>query len=375
MTTAVQAAYFTFGARGHLPEGTEIQERSCTLFPGAFARLLHRRAANLPALDSSPRASPPFPRLPRCATLAPMKLPVTEFEAAYRPTGDFRLPEHSGSLLRGVLGRALRQTGCSTPSDPCPAACLRRGRCAYSRLFDPPLPEPLPHRLLRGATEAPPPLLPLIPRPGSSVANPIVLGVRVLGPLSADDTERLLAALQQIAALRFGTSGTEVEIAHVRRLPVPDRPLEFVPGEPGDGRLHLTFDTPAWLTHKGRLHTAGDLDFRALFRHVYRRLTTLSALYGELGPEDEARFPELDRLAASVRTTGASLRAARWERHSLERDARHPMMGLLGSLRFEGPVGVFRPLLEAAALTLIGKCTSHGLGRLHVDAPELSPPR
>ncbi|WP_236644812.1 CRISPR system precrRNA processing endoribonuclease RAMP protein Cas6 [Sorangium cellulosum] len=149
----------------------------------------------------------------------------------------------------------------------------------------------------------------------------------------------------------------------------------MVPGEPGDGRLHLTFETPAWLTHKGRLHTAGDLDFRALFRHVYRRLTTLSALYGELRPEDESRFPDLDHLAASVRTTGASLRVARWERHSWERDARHPMMGLLGSLRFKGPVGVFRPLLEAAALTLIGKCTSHGLGRLHVDAPDPSPPR
>lgn len=76
-----------------------------------------------------------------------------------------------------------------------------------------------------------------------------------------------------------------------------------------------------------------------------------------------------------MRTTGASLRAARWERHSRERDARHPMMGLLGSLRFEGPVGVFRPLLEAAALTLIGKCTSHGLGRIHVDNLDLSPPR
>ncbi|KYG01459.1 hypothetical protein BE21_06085 [Sorangium cellulosum] len=304
-----------------------------------------------------------------------MKLPVTELEAAYRPTGDFRLPDHSGSLLRGVLGRALRQTGCSTPTDPCPAACLRRGRCTYSRLFDPPLPEPLPHRLLRGATEAPPPLLPLIPRPGRSVTNPIVLGVRVLGTLSTDDTDRLLAALEQIAALQFGAAGAEVEIEYVRQLPDSHRPLDIVPGEPGDGRLHLTFETPAWLTHKGRLHTAGDLDFRALFRHVYRRLTTLSALYGELRPEDESRFPELDHLAASVRTTGASLRVARWERHSWERDARHPMMGLLGSLRFEGPVGVFRPLLEAAALTLIGKCTSHGLGRLHVDAPDPSPPR
>ncbi|XXT16075.1 CRISPR system precrRNA processing endoribonuclease RAMP protein Cas6 [Sorangium sp. So ce429] len=304
-----------------------------------------------------------------------MKLPVTELEAVYRSTGDLRLPHHSGSLLRGVLGRALRQTGCSTPDEPCRAACLRPGVCTYARLFDPPVPEPLPHRLLRGATQAPPPLLPLIPRPGETHANPLVLGVRVLGTLTDDATERLLAALQQVAALRLGAAGAVVAIEHARRRHEPNRPFEIAPGEPGAGQLHITFETPAWLALKGRLHTADDLDFPALFRHVYRRLTTLSALYGELRPEDEARFPELDRLAASVRTTGASLRAVRWERHSWERDARHPMMGLLGSLRFEGPVGVFRPLLEAAALTLIGKCTSHGLGRIHVDAPDLSPPR
>lgn len=307
-----------------------------------------------------------------------MKLPVTELEASYRPTGDFRLPYHSGSLLRGVLGRALRQTGCAAPLDPCRAACARPGSCTYSRLFDPPVPDPLPHRLLRGATEAPPPLLPLIPRPGETDADPLVLGVRVLGTLADDDIDRLLAALEQIAAFGLGIARARVKVEHVRRTHEPNRTVEIAPGEPGDGALQITFETPAWLAVKGRLHTAEDLDFPSLFRHVYRRLTTLSALYGELRPEDDARFSELYHLAASVRTTGADLRALRWERHSLERDARSPMMGLLGSLRFEGPVGVFRPLFEAAALTLVGKYTSHGLGRIRVDgpgAPDRSPRR
>lgn len=354
---------------------------------------LPARLAPLPAYRPALRASPTprappalslFPPLPRYATLAPMKLPIAEFEAVYRPTGDLRLPYHSGSLLRGVLGRALRQTGCANrcanpdstgnappdapPDTPCRAACRRPGACTYSRLFDPPLPTPLPHRLLRGATEAPPPLLPLIPRPGETRANPLVLGVRVLGALPHDDAERLLAALHSMAALRLGDAEADVAIEHVRRRHELDRTLEIAPGEPASGQLRITFETPAWLTLKGRLHTADDLDFRALFRHVYRRLTTLAALYGELRPEDDARFPELDRLAASVRTASARLRALRWERHSWEREVRHPMTGLVGTLLFEGPVGVFRPLPEAAALTFIGKCTSHGLGRIHIDA-------
>ncbi|WP_159397606.1 CRISPR system precrRNA processing endoribonuclease RAMP protein Cas6 [Sorangium cellulosum] len=299
---------------------------------------------------------------------------MTELEAAYRPTGDFRLPHHSGSLLRGLLGRALRQTGCAISDEPCRAACLRPGLCTYSRLFDPPLPEPLPHRLLRGATEAPPPLLPLIPRPGETHADPLVLGVRVLGTLGDGDLQRLLAALMDIPTLRLGSAEDRMEIEYLRRRRERDRILEIALGEPRQGQLRVTFETPAWLTHKGRLHTAADLDFSSLFRHVYRRLTTLSSLYGELLPEDEARFPELDQLAASVQTAAADLRVVRWERHSWEREARHPMTGLLGSLLFDGPIGVFRPLLEAAALTFIGKSTSHGLGRMHIDVLDLPGP-
>lgn len=212
---------------------------------------------------SARRTPPPFPRLARCATLAPMKLPVTEFEAAYRPTGDFRLPEHSGSLLRGVLGRALRQTGCSTPRDPCPAACLRRGRCTYSRLFDPPLPEPLPHRLLRGATEAPPPLLPLIPRPGRTDTSRIVLGVRVLGTLATDDTDRLLAALQHTppsdSALPGPTSrsstsgGSPIPIAPSISSPAHQETVSFTsPSRPRHGSRTRADSTPRTISTSGR---------------------------------------------------------------------------------------------------------------------------
>lgn len=172
-----------------------------------------------------------------------------------------------------------------------------------------------------------------------------------------------------MATLRLGGAKAAVAIEHVRRRHELDSTLEIAPGEPASGRLRITFETPAWLTLKERLHAADDVDFRALFHHVYRRLPTLAALYGELRPEDDARFPEIDRLAAPVRTASAGLRAVRWERHSWEREVRHPMMGLVGTLLFERPIGVFRPVLEAAAITLVGKRTSHGLGWIHVEGP------
>lgn len=115
-----------------------------------------------------------------------------------------------------------------------------------------------------------------------------------------------------------------------------------------------------------------ELDFRAFFRNVYRRLTTLSALYGELGPDEDAEFACLDALAAGVRTAALRVTPLQWERRSNERDERHPMRGLLGTVAFEGPLGPFLPALQLAEATHIGKATSYGLGRIRVEARGVS---
>jgi hypothetical protein len=42
-----------------------------------------------------------------------MRLCATDYRATYWVVQPFRLPYHCGSLLRGVLGRALRLAGCA----------------------------------------------------------------------------------------------------------------------------------------------------------------------------------------------------------------------------------------------------------------------
>ena len=62
------------------------------------------------------------------------------------------------------------------------------------------------------------------------------------------------------------------------------------------------------------------------------------------------------------------LRLVRWERLSVERDARHPMHGLVGSLDLEGDVGALLPWLRWGEIVHVGKATSYGLGRMTVTA-------
>lgn len=54
MAFAIQASYFSFGSRGHVPEGADIPDRACTLFPGRFAHLLQRHATHMPGLELPP---------------------------------------------------------------------------------------------------------------------------------------------------------------------------------------------------------------------------------------------------------------------------------------------------------------------------------
>lgn len=113
-------------------------------------------------------------------------------------------------------------------------------------------------------------------------------------------------------------------------------------------------------------------DFRTLFRHFDRRIAILRDLYGD--PETDpgsysdpsARFHDLDARCDEI-SIRPSLRAVRWERHSLERDERHPMKGLLGTVALSGDLAPFVPTLRLAELVHVGKMTSHGLGRLRVE--------
>jgi hypothetical protein len=296
-----------------------------------------------------------------------MLLRATDFHATYTVTKPFTFPHHSGSLLRGVLGRALRRTGCARSDIPCAAACDQPTACVYSRLFDPPVPSPPPHRFLKDAVAVPPRLLPLLPPPRNvalAEGETLGFGVRVLGRLDDDEEKRLVGAIEGIADLPLGTERGRVAFDTVTRRGQRNREVRLDDAPDAEGRLRVIFETPAWLEQRKKL--AQELTFPLLFRTIYRRLTVVGALYGELGADHEDAFARLDALAAEVKTVGAQLRPLRWERLSEESGERHGMLGLTGWAAFEGPVGRFLPVLRMAEVVHVGKGTSFGLGRVQV---------
>lgn len=297
-----------------------------------------------------------------------MHLVATEIHADYHVVKPFRLPFHSGSMLRGVLGRALRGIGCV---NRCNTDCEFPATCLYARFFDPPVPMPLPHRFLRGQTRAPQPMIPLFPAPGSVFlrhGEMFSFGLRLLGPLRAGELDKVLAALEAVSDYAFGDEGGRVVLDRAVFQGSRESLIETEneTDKAWSGRVGVVFETPVWLEMGDRL--VERLEFRALFRAICRRLSILTALYGRTDDQDDREFARLDALADGISVVESSLQPMVWQRKSLARGREHRMQGLLGRVVFEGSHNeAFVPVLRLAEKTHIGKATSHGLGRMRVE--------
>ena len=166
-----------------------------------------------------------------------MRLPYTEFFATYEVVAPFRIPAHPGSLWRGVIGRILRREGCARQT-VCQDSCQLPSACLYQKLFDPPMPQPAPHRFLRGQKEAPPPLVPIVAWSGSQqllVGDSVRIGLRCLGVLSESEKECLVRVLAAVSQARLGRDEGRVELVAVS-VPVSDEKTPRSPTVPSRSR-------------------------------------------------------------------------------------------------------------------------------------------
>lgn len=298
----------------------------------------------------------------------PVRLVATDIHATYSVRDPFRLPFHSGGMFHGLFGRALRKVAC--PKLPCCVGpCARPSECDWARLFSPPPREPPPHRLLVGQKEPPGPVVLLIPAPGGAelvAAGAMSFGLRIFGDAAGGDVGTLEKALAQIAEMPIGSDEGRVELRAITRYSPRDVWTPVGANGPGGPRVTVRFETPVRVKRGGEI--AADIDFATLFSQVWRRLTMLSALYGEYGEADDATFQRLRAAAATVKVTERRLVPLKWEHLSAETGERKPMRGLIGHVVFEGgSLAELLPALTAGEAVHVGGGTSFGLGRMRVE--------
>lgn len=278
----------------------------------------------------------------------PMRVFVIDYEAVLRVRAPVRWHRHPGSALNGMLKRGLDRV------DP----------SVRARLLAPVVPEPSPHFSLRAGEAAPAALFPVLPRTGTGPQGALMcddqipIRLRRFGP--AD--QHIDACIE--SALHYLDDGLIVEPGcwrgpRGRLVEVDERPVQVT-------HVSLNFITPGHLESNDRVRI--DLDFPTLIKFVRRRLEAICALHGEFPADTSERFRrETLPDASKVMLVRSRLRREAWEREASGPDGarrRHKMVGLLGDVDFEGPLGPFVSTLMAAQEVHIGKLTSMGLGRI-----------
>jgi len=128
-------------------------------------------------------------------------------------------------------------------------------------------------------------------------------------------------------------------------------------------RVKINFITPTRIRVDGDLKV--EMNFELLARNLLRRISMLTATYGEAPLEMD--FRAIISRASSVQTRSASLSWWDWERYSNRQKVKMKLGGFIGQIEYSGEaVNELLPLLAAGEILHVGSGTSFGLGQYQI---------
>jgi len=292
------------------------------------------------------------------------------------------VPPYEGSMIRGALGRAFKESCCPFPHDG--NGCPLGDKCPYGYVFETSPPEDA--REFAKNREVPRPYV-FEPPDGTRMeygaGEKMRFGFTVVGraaeympyfiyafsKMGDEGVGRLKARyrLERVVA-KNPLVGTREEIydgemVRNRRLPVVWRNAESVARKLNGEQLRLEFLTPTFVKFRGEVAPEGP-SFQALVQALLIRIPMLSALHcGEVWHED---FRVLVEKAAEVETLRDETTWVSFRRYSAFKKQFEPLEGVVGGVEYAGPIEEFLPLLSMGQLTHVGKRAVFGLGRYSI---------
>jgi hypothetical protein len=237
-------------------------------------------------------------------------------------------PGMAGNVLRGALGRALREVACEED---------------YQRIFEPSAPSAGPSGL-------------------SNWPRPFALRCAALNDRVVQPGEQFSFDLHLFdRGLDHFTKAFAhwAEFVSVERRPVT---VELDAQRAPIAHIRVEFETPTELKANGQLATG---QFSVLLARARDRVSTLRSLYGA-GPL-AIDFSGLAERARSIKTVRSELRQVVVERRSGRTGQRHGIGGVVGFAEFEGDLAEFTPYLEAAHWTGVGRHCTWGNGQIRTS--------
>ncbi|SJM89918.1 conserved hypothetical protein [Crenothrix polyspora] len=287
-----------------------------------------------------------------------------------------RLDFYSGSLLRGVFGKALRQLSCMTKMKVCSDCPLYRS-CPYTTVFE--MPPPVQHQL-QNFSQIPSPYLIEPPPLGSKVyqAGEMLSFSMVLMGQAIAQLPLIIFAWQKAFASgvgRFNSTARLMTVVLASDKPqiiydyacdnaVQPHALSTPPPLATQNALTLNFTTPLHIQKQGKV-LGHDMTAKDFLLALIRRYYLLQEFYGH--DYQPPNFSQLAELAQQIICT-SNFTWCQWQRYSNRQQQKMRFDGVLGRLTLTGDLSIFLPMIQAGQWLHIGNKTTFGMGLYTIEA-------
>lgn len=312
-----------------------------------------------------------------------MNMNIAVLNIIVRQNEELIIPEHSGSMLRGAFGMALRELSCITKLEDC-KQCPVKQLCPYVQIFE--------NTAIKDEERAGNPYTLRLPK-----AQKVKVGglwqfhMMLIGHV-IEHYALVIRAWQKVfqrgvGGLKHRSIGEVIKVSNGKNIlldkdknialqkiePQHIERVKAVPELPPVKQLTMNFLAPFRLQHEGKIiFDVNTLDVNALIKSLYYRIQRLQ--HDESTASDKFHLDiadkfELDEILLQVQMT-QKLESVKVKRYSNRQKTKLELFGLIGQVNIHAEPDVLKkliPLLWYGQLLGVGKSTTLGMGQYQLN--------
>jgi len=304
-----------------------------------------------------------------------------KFQVTLQAESNTYLPFFAAPSLRGALGWGLKDVSCTLKHQKC-QNCILKNNCAYSVLFETPLPENA--SVLKFQKNIPHPVVietELRKKNTVKKGEALLFNIIVAGK-ALKYIPYLISAIDRMAKNGMGRDKKPFTLMSVKRFTFNiEQPFETVWNKDNTdsiktskshtvadvitsstphNRVTVQFLTPVKITSQGT--TEFPVTFRSFARSLFSRLSAMLEFYS--GITLNADVSEFIKMAATVKTVNDMQKKDRLNRWSSRQKRSVHLYGASGEVTWQGDaVKELWQLLQFGEIFHAGKSTIMGMGR------------
>ncbi|MCB1158161.1 MAG: CRISPR system precrRNA processing endoribonuclease RAMP protein Cas6 [Leptospiraceae bacterium] len=287
-----------------------------------------------------------------------------------------RLPEFTGSLLRGSFGHALKKVFCEQYSDKC-SECSSSSDCGYFQIFES---QDDNFRKMGYHYKPHPYIITPCHKSYYKVGDKLQFKMTFFGdfirffPYLSKTFEEMGKVgfgkdrnTFSLSSIRDDISGKELysekdKMAEIKTLSIQEYARKefdriFRGSNTGTGDFDMVFLTPGRFAENGKVLKS--INGKLLFDSINRRYSTMHSFYGEFDRKDISGEEE-------VQITVNDCSYKKWNRYSNRQERKVQQSGILGTYTLKNISPRTFQILKAMEILHIGKNTSFGLGKIEI---------